>query len=89
MTTGSPEDLAGIGEVAARVGLDPDTIRYYERLGVLPPPARDAEFTGDRANALSYQITSRAIPLHTNSTTTRRRVRQVRDPGSRPCPTIS
>lgn len=30
-----------IGDVAARVGLDVDTMRYYERRGVLPRPARD------------------------------------------------
>lgn len=32
----------GIGDVAARVGLDVDTLRYYERRGVLPRPQRDA-----------------------------------------------
>jgi DNA-binding transcriptional MerR regulator len=43
MTTADEQDHpAGIGEVAARVGLDPDTIRYYERHGVLPPPDKDA-----------------------------------------------
>lgn len=30
-----------VGQVAARFGLSPDTIRYYERTGVLPAPARD------------------------------------------------
>jgi MerR family mercuric resistance operon transcriptional regulator len=29
-----------IGEVAACSGLPPDTLRYYERIGLLPPPAR-------------------------------------------------
>ena len=29
-----------IGEVAAQVGLNPKTIRYYEEIGVLPPPQR-------------------------------------------------
>jgi len=29
-----------IGEVAARCGLATSTLRYYERLGVLPAPAR-------------------------------------------------
>lgn len=31
-----------ISHVAARVGLDVDTVRYYERRGVLPRPQRDS-----------------------------------------------
>ncbi len=30
-----------IGQLARRVGLNASAIRYYERLGVLPPPARE------------------------------------------------
>jgi DNA-binding transcriptional MerR regulator len=29
-----------IGELAARSGLTPDALRYYERVGLLPPPQR-------------------------------------------------
>jgi MerR family mercuric resistance operon transcriptional regulator/MerR family copper efflux transcriptional regulator len=29
-----------IGEVAAEAGVTVDTVRFYERVGVLPPPAR-------------------------------------------------
>jgi hypothetical protein len=29
-----------VTELAAIVGLAPDTIRYYERAGLLPPPER-------------------------------------------------
>ena len=32
----------GIGEVAVRTGLEPDTLRYFERQGILPAPRRDA-----------------------------------------------
>lgn len=36
------EELFGIGEVAAHTGLEPDTLRYFERQGILPAPRRDA-----------------------------------------------
>ena len=32
-----------IGEVARRSGLAPSTLRYYERAGLLPPPARSSK----------------------------------------------
>lgn len=31
-----------IGEVARRAGLRPSALRYYERIGLLPAPARDS-----------------------------------------------
>lgn len=31
----------GIGAFAERGGVKPDTVRYYERIGLLPKPARD------------------------------------------------
>ena len=34
--------LLPIGEVAARSGMSPDTLRFYEREGLIPPPARDS-----------------------------------------------
>jgi DNA-binding transcriptional MerR regulator len=35
-------DTLWIGELAAACGLTPKTIRYYEALGLLPPPRRSA-----------------------------------------------
>ena len=29
-----------IGEIATEAGVTVDTVRFYERVGVLPPPAR-------------------------------------------------
>jgi DNA-binding transcriptional MerR regulator len=31
-----------IGEIARQAGVSVDTVRFYERVGVLPPPARTA-----------------------------------------------
>ena|SRR5215218_2654093 len=31
-----------IGEIAGEAGVTVDTVRFYERVGVLPPPARTA-----------------------------------------------
>lgn len=36
-----------VAELAAAVGVPPDTVRYYERAGLLPPPRRTA--TGYRS----------------------------------------
>jgi DNA-binding transcriptional MerR regulator len=41
MTTTAVRGLR-VAELAAAVGLAPDTIRYYERAGLLPPPERTA-----------------------------------------------
>lgn len=35
-------DLLRIGELASATGTTPDTLRYYERLGLLPAPKRTA-----------------------------------------------
>lgn len=41
-TAGNKSRFFGIGAVATQVGVAADTIRYYERQLVLPPPQRDA-----------------------------------------------
>jgi DNA-binding transcriptional MerR regulator len=35
-----PSDQLTITRLATRVGVRPDTVRYYERIGLLPPAAR-------------------------------------------------
>ncbi|MFJ6516484.1 alpha/beta fold hydrolase [Streptomyces sp. NPDC091406] len=35
------DELFGIAEVSAWIGLEPDTLRYFERQGVVPSPRRD------------------------------------------------
>jgi DNA-binding transcriptional MerR regulator len=39
-TTTTPTRGLRVTQLADAVGLRPDTIRYYERAGLLPPPAR-------------------------------------------------
>lgn len=45
-----------IGEMARQLGLAPETLRYYERLGLLPSPARngghDREYAEEDAERL-------------------------------------
>ncbi|MFE5212163.1 MerR family transcriptional regulator [Streptomyces sp. NPDC056600] len=36
------DELPGIAEVSARIGLVPDTLRYFERQGIVPSPRRDS-----------------------------------------------
>ena len=38
--TTAPARGLRVADLAEAVGLSPDTIRYYERAGLLPPPAR-------------------------------------------------
>lgn len=37
---GVREQRLRVGELATAVGLSPDTVRFYEREGLLPPPGR-------------------------------------------------
>lgn len=41
-TTATPVRGLRVAELAAAVGISPDTVRYYERAGLLPAPARTA-----------------------------------------------
>ncbi|MEV0006607.1 alpha/beta fold hydrolase [Streptomyces sp. NPDC047973] len=36
------DELVGIADVSARIGLAPDTLRYFERQGIVPSPRRDS-----------------------------------------------
>lgn len=48
----------GITEAARAAGLSPDTIRYYERIGVLPAPPRTAsgyrQYTKEHVDVLRF-----------------------------------
>src|SRR3954452_7850215 len=45
-----------IGEVAGQAGVTVDTVRFYERVGVLPPPARTASGYRDYGGGVIERI---------------------------------
>ena len=57
-----------VSKLAARVGLTADTIRYYERAGLLPPPDRAASgyraFEDDPVDRLRFIKGAQRIGLH-------------------------
>lgn len=46
-----------IGELAARVGVNPKTVRYYESIGVLPEPTRTASGYRDYDESFVNRLT--------------------------------
>ena len=56
-----------IGELAAQVGLNPRTIRYYEDMGVLPPPHRTPagyrRYTADARTRVQFIAQAKAVGL--------------------------
>jgi DNA-binding transcriptional MerR regulator len=78
-----------IGEIAREAGVSPDTIRHYERVGVLPHPPRTLagyrRFSGEtiervrlvrRALAIGFTLAELA------------RILKVRDAGGVPCKSV-
>ena len=58
-------DQRSIGDVAAHLGLDPDTLRYFERRGIVPPPQRD---TGGRRVYTDRAVHLLEVLLHLRRT---------------------
>jgi Cu(I)-responsive transcriptional regulator len=54
-----------IGELARKAGTKAETIRYYERIGLLPPPPRTAgnyrEYTGEHLHRLIFTRRARGL----------------------------
>ena len=75
-----------IGEVAARAALTAKTIRYYEQVGVLPPPERTEsgyrEYGGDVLERLEFIRAAQAVGLTLAEI---RGIIEVRDAGTLPC----
>lgn len=75
-----------IGELAGEVGVKPDTIRYYEKAGLLPQPARShsgyREYGDGAIDRLRFIQGAQRLGL---SLTDIRDLLAVRDTGECPC----
>lgn len=75
-----------IGELAAAAGVNPRTIRFYERVGLLPEPRRTAAgyrvYDVADAERLSFILKAKAMGLSLDEI---RDILGVRDGGSAPC----
>ena len=75
-----------IGEVAARAGMTPDALRYYDRLGLLPPATRTPAGYRlyDRAalDRLTFIRKARALGLRLDEV---QEILRVADRGTPPC----
>jgi DNA-binding transcriptional MerR regulator len=75
-----------IGELADRFGLNPRTIRYYERIGVLQPSARADSgyrlYTQDTVERLEFILKAKTLGLTLEEI---RRILSLHDEGVVPC----
>jgi DNA-binding transcriptional MerR regulator len=75
-----------IGDLAAAAGVTVDTLRYYEREGLLPPIDRTAGgfrcYSEDTAHRLEFIKQARELGMSL------REIRQLVDPGHARCSTV-
>lgn len=78
-----------IGSIAKEFGLNPKTIRYYEEVGLVPPPERNPmghRVYGDRQReALAFVLSAKGVGFTLDEI---RRVVAVRGDGQSPCATV-
>jgi DNA-binding transcriptional MerR regulator len=78
-----------IGQLATEVGLTPKTIRYYETVGLLPPPARTESryrlYTPQTAELLRFIQKAKALGF---TLTEIREIMALRQRGHLPCPHV-
>lgn len=75
-----------VAELAGVVGLGPDTVRYYERVGLLPPPARTPagyrEYDASAVDRLQFIQGAQRLGLRLEDI---RDLLAIRDTGACPC----
>ncbi len=78
-----------IGMLARRAGVNPKTVRYYEAIGLLPPPPRTQsgyrQFTEKDAERLEFIRSAKALGITLEEI---KEVLAFRDRGSYPCPYV-
>ena len=86
MTSQAMTSYMRIGELANVVGLSPDTIRYYERVDLLPPPARTPSgyriYSTQAVDRLRFIQGAQRLGLKLDDI---RDLLSVRDTGACPC----
>lgn len=86
MTTERTRTQLRIGELASELGLNPKTIRYYEEIGLLPAPRRNA--AGYRIYGATERERLRFIAKAKRIGLTLQEIGEVlalRDAGAEPC----
>jgi MerR family mercuric resistance operon transcriptional regulator len=82
----APQDAISIGALARQSGVNIETIRYYERIGVLPEPARSAggyrQYLARHAERLRFIRRSRDLGLSLDDV---RRLLSLADKKSNSC----
>jgi DNA-binding transcriptional MerR regulator len=82
----APSMALRVSDVAGRVGLTPATIRYYERLGLLPPPERTPsgyrQYSEDVADRLRFIKGAQRFGLRLDEI---RELLDIQDQGRCPC----
>lgn len=75
-----------IGEVAAQVGVNPKTIRYYESIGLLPEPSRTPagyrDYAPEDIDRLAFARRATQLNLQLDEIA---EILALRDSGRRPC----
>lgn len=75
-----------IGELSEESGVPTKTIRYYEEIGVLPPPPRSSsgyrDYDAEAASRLGFIRAAQSVGLSLGEI---REVLAVRDKGQQPC----
>ena len=86
MTPAAGERRLRIGELAERLGINTKTIRYYERIGLLPEPARRPSgyrtYGAEDAERLAFVRSAQRFGLKLDEI---REVIALRDRGEQPC----